>query len=45
MLSIAREFAMEILNDDPKLEKKENLVLSSQLNKLKTNLINWGNIS
>ena len=45
MLSIAREFAMEILNDDPKLEKKENLVLGSQLNKLKTNLINWGNIS
>ncbi|MDD2283846.1 MAG: ATP-dependent DNA helicase RecG [Paludibacter sp.] len=45
MLEIARNFALEILNDDPKLEKHNNLILASQLKKLKTNVVNWGIIS
>lgn len=45
MLEIARNFAIEILNDDPKLLKQENLILASQLKKLKTNAVNWGIIS
>lgn len=45
MLEIARNFAMEILNDDPRLERPENNILSSQLKKMKTNNINWGAIS
>lgn len=45
MLEIARTFALEILNDDPKLENPSNTILSSQLKKLKTNSVNWGIIS
>lgn len=45
MLEIARKFAIEILNDDPKLQKQENHILASQLKKLKTNAVNWGIIS
>jgi len=36
---------MEILEDDPTLEKVENRVLQAQLRKLKTNTLNWGVIS
>jgi ATP-dependent DNA helicase RecG len=45
MLEIARRTAMEILEDDPTLEKVENRVLQAQLRKLKTNTLNWGVIS
>lgn len=45
MLEIARRFALEILDEDPKLEKPENMTLSSQLKKLKKNAVNWGIIS
>ena len=45
MLEIARHTAMEILEDDPSLLKTENRILTSQLNKLKTNRLNWGIIS
>ncbi|MFT3751930.1 MAG: ATP-dependent DNA helicase RecG [Paludibacter sp.] len=45
MLEIARRAAMEILEDDPKLEKTENRVLANQLRKMKTNTLNWGSIS
>lgn len=45
MLEIARRTAMEILEDDPTLDKPENYILKSQLRKLKTNNINWGIIS
>lgn len=45
MLEIARNVAMEVLEDDPQLEKNENRVLGTQLRKLKTNIINWGSIS
>lgn len=45
MLEIARNTAMEILDDDPQLEKTENRVLAAQLRKMKTNTLNWGSIS
>ena len=45
MLEIARNYAIEILTPDPKLEKPENHILASQLKKLKTNAVNWGLIS
>ena len=45
MLEIARNAAMEILEDDPQLVKIENRVMSAQLRKMKTNTLNWGSIS
>ena len=45
MLEIARNAAMEILEDDPQLTKTENRVLATQLRKMKTNTLNWGSIS
>jgi len=45
MLEIARNVAMEVLEDDPSLSKPENYVLIQQLRKLKTNTLNWGVIS
>ena len=45
MLEIARNAAMEILNDDPQLAKTENRVMATQLRKMKTNTLNWGSIS
>ena len=45
MLEIARNAAMEILEEDPKLEKTDNRVLAVQLRKMKTNTLNWGSIS
>ena len=45
MLEIARNAAMEILEDDPQLIKTENRVMSAQLRKMKTNTLNWGSIS
>ncbi|HJV77698.1 MAG TPA: ATP-dependent DNA helicase RecG [Paludibacter sp.] len=45
MLEIARNAAMEILEDDPQLVKIENRVMSTQLRKMKTNTLNWGSIS
>lgn len=45
MLEIARNYAMEILEDDPTLEKNDNSILKNQLRKLKKNAVNWGIIS
>ncbi len=45
MLEIARNAAMEILEDDPTLEKSQNRILAQQLRKMKTNTLNWGSIS
>jgi len=45
MLEIARKTAMEILDEDAKLEKVENIILYKQLQKMKTNKLNWGVIS
>lgn len=45
MLEIARNTAIEILDDDPDLNKTENRIFDIHLKKLKTNTINWGIIS
>lgn len=45
MLEIARNYAMEVLTEDPTLDKSENQILKKQLAKLKTNALNWGLIS
>ncbi len=45
MLEIARDVALEILEDDPQLEKQENQVMVRQLDKLKKRQLNWGIIS
>ncbi|MFZ4724218.1 MAG: ATP-dependent DNA helicase RecG [Paludibacter sp.] len=45
MLEIARNAAIEILDDDAQLEKPENRVLRNQLHKMKSNTLNWGSIS
>jgi len=45
MLEIARSAAIEILDLDPKLEKSENRIMAGQLQKMKTNTLNWGVIS
>ncbi len=45
MLEIARNTAIEILDDDPELTKNENRIFHIQLKKMKTNTINWGIIS
>jgi ATP-dependent DNA helicase RecG len=45
MLEIARNVAMEILDNDPNLQNVENNILANQLRKLNTNIANWGIIS
>jgi len=45
MLEIARKVAMDIIEEDPQLQKKENLILSEQLKKMKTSSLNWSVIS
>lgn len=45
MLEIARRTAIEILDDDPNLEKPENEIFVRQLEKLNKQAVNWGVIS
>ncbi|MDP4265815.1 MAG: ATP-dependent DNA helicase RecG [Bacteroidota bacterium] len=45
MLQYARKIASEILNDDPDLNKEDNLILKRQLNLLNKNRKNWSLIS
>ena len=45
MLEIARNTVIDILDEDPELKSDKNSMLLRQLNKLKTNTINWGAIS
>ncbi len=45
MLEIARNTVIDILDEDPELKSDKNSMLRRQLNKLKTNTINWGAIS
>jgi len=45
-LKVARDVAQEILKDDPKLEKEENLPLVITLENIqKEQTINWSRIS
>jgi ATP-dependent DNA helicase RecG len=45
MLEIARNTALDILDEDPMLKLEQNRVLDQQLKKLKQSTVNWGNIS
>lgn len=45
ILQFAREVAQKVLEDDPQIEKPENLILRKQLRKLSGNRYNWGIIS
>jgi ATP-dependent DNA helicase RecG len=45
ILQHARNQAADILDDDPKLQKPENLVLVNQLLKMKNTEFNWSSIS
>jgi ATP-dependent DNA helicase RecG len=45
ILQFAREIAQKVLEDDPQIEKPENLILRKQLRKLSGNRYNWGLIS
>ena len=45
MLEIARKTAIEIIEEDPKLEKVENRVLVNQIKKLNYRQLNWAVIS
>jgi ATP-dependent DNA helicase RecG len=45
ILQHARNLASDILGDDPKLQKPENLVLVNQLLKMKNTEFNWSSIS
>jgi len=45
IMQYSREIAQEIIDEDPLLEKPENLILKKQLRKLGGNRYNWGLIS
>jgi ATP-dependent DNA helicase RecG len=45
ILTLARQIAEEVLQDDPELDRAENLILKRQLAKLTGNRYNWGMIS
>lgn len=45
ILQYAREVAQSVLEDDPQLEKPDNITLRKQLKKLGGNRYNWGLIS
>lgn len=45
ILTLARQIATKVLEDDPELQKPENYVLRQQLSKLTGNRYNWGRIS
>lgn len=45
MLRYTRDIAEQILDDDPTLQKPENSLLVKGLRKLKTGVLNWGEIS
>ena len=45
MLEIARNTVLDILEKDPALSLPENKILSVQLKKMTTNVVNWGAIS
>lgn len=45
VLQYARSIAQKVLEEDPELERPENLILRKQLRKLSGNRYNWGLIS
>jgi ATP-dependent DNA helicase RecG len=45
ILQLARETAIRLLEDDPKLEKPINCVIRAQVDSSKTSMMNWSRIS
>ena len=45
IVQYAREIAQNVLDEDPLMEKPDNLILRKQLRKLGGNRYNWGQIS
>jgi ATP-dependent DNA helicase RecG len=45
ILQLARETAIRLLEDDPKLEKPINSVIRAQVDSSKTSMMNWSRIS
>ncbi len=45
VLKFAREIAQKVLDEDPQMERPDNLILRKQLRKLGGNRYNWGLIS
>ena len=45
ILQDARETAISILNDDPSLSKPENQVIKTQIESLRTTVVNWSRIA
>ena len=45
LLEIARQIAMDILEEDPILEQEKNKILTAQLRKMRNKKFNWGVIS
>ena len=45
IVQYAREIAQNVLDEDPLMEKSDNLILRKQLRKLGGNRYNWGQIS
>ncbi|HEY9047816.1 MAG TPA: ATP-dependent DNA helicase RecG [Ohtaekwangia sp.] len=44
-LQLAREAAIQILQDDPELEKAENKVIRTQIDSIRKTVVNWSRIS
>lgn len=45
ILQAAREIAIRVLEDDPELQKKENEVIRTQVERTKKSTVNWSKIS
>jgi ATP-dependent DNA helicase RecG len=45
ILQAARETAIRVLEDDPELQKKENQVIRTQVERTKKSAVNWSKIS
>jgi ATP-dependent DNA helicase RecG len=45
ILSIARDAAIDLINNDPNFEKQENTVIKNHINSLSKSVVNWSRIS
>jgi ATP-dependent DNA helicase RecG len=45
LLDIARQAALEILNEDPLLDEMHNRIYKQRLDLLRQTIVNWGEIS
>jgi len=45
ILQIARQAALQLMSDDPNLEKKENQRIKTHIDSLKKTVVNWSRVS